>query len=124
MKTITIILATLLIVQVNSLLASNDGVPVKTNKEMSSGAVLLLSPSTPKEATFEEMAPAAEIFVLAPVTPKEASFEDETEDLSITNLAPVTPAEADFNDDEPAQNTDTISLAPVTPAEADFTELL
>jgi hypothetical protein len=124
MKTITIILATLLILQINSLFASNDGVPMKANKEMSFNAVLSLAPVTPKEATFEEMATAAETFILAPVTPKEAAFEDEAEDLSITNLAPVTPAEADFNDDEPAQNTDTISLAPVTPAEADFTELL
>jgi len=123
MKTTTIILATLLILQINSLFASNDGVPMTTNKGMSFNAVLFLAPATPKEATFEEMTPVAETFILAPVTPKEASFEDEVEDLSITNLAPVTPAEADFNDDEPILNTITVSLAPVTPAEADFTDL-
>lgn len=123
MKTITIILATLLIPQINSLFASNDGVPMKANKEMSFNAVLFLAPATPKEATFEEMAPIAETFILAPVTPKEASFEDEADDLSITCLAPATPAEADFNDNEPVLNTITVSLAPVTPAKADFTEL-
>lgn len=123
MKTITIILAILLILQINSIFASNDGVPMTTNKGMSFNTVLFLAPATPKEATFEEMTPVAETFILAPVTPKEASFEDEVEDLSITNLAPVTPAEADFNDDEPILNTITVSLAPVTPAEADFTDL-
>jgi len=122
MKTTTIILATLLILQINSLFASNDGVPMTTNKGMSFNAVLFLAPATPKEATFEEMA-AAETFILAPVTPKEAAFEDEAKDLNITCLAPVTPAEADFNDDEPALNIVTVSLAPITPANADFTEL-
>jgi len=122
MKTITIILAMLLILQINSLFANNDGVPVKTNKEMSFNDVLLLAPATPKEATFEEMA-AAETLILAPVTPKEASFKDEAEDISITRLGPVAPAEADFNDDESVLNTITVLLAPVTPTEADFTEL-
>jgi len=123
MKTITTILATLLILQVNFLFANHDGVPVKTVREMNFSAVQLLTPVTPKEATFEEMTPATEILILAPVTPKEASFEDEEEDLNITSLAPVTPAEADFNDDGPALNRDMVSLAPVTPAEADFNEL-
>lgn len=123
MKTTTIILSTLLILQINSLFASNDGVPMTTNKGMSFNAVLFLAPATPKEATFEEMAPIAETFILAPVTPKEASFEDEAEDFNTTRLAPVAPAEADFNDDEPALNIVTVSLAPVTPAKADFTEL-
>jgi hypothetical protein len=124
MKTNTIILATLLILQVSFLFASNDGVPVNTNKEMNLSTVLLLAPSTPKEATFEEMAPKAEILVLAPFTPTEATFEDEAEGFSISSLAPVTPAEADFNDDEPALNGNTVSMAPVTPSEADFNELL
>jgi len=123
MKTIKIIFAAVLVLQINSLFASYEGVPMKANKEMNFSTVLLLAPTTPKEATFEDTAPAAEIFVLAPVTPKEASFEDEAEDLIITSLAPVTPAEADFNDDEPAMNINTISLRPVTPAEADFIEL-
>ncbi len=122
MKTITIILATLLILQINSLFASNDGVPMTTNKGMSFNTVLFLAPATPKEATFEEIT-TAETFILAPVTPKEAAFEDEAEDISNTRLAPVTPAEADFNDDAPVLNTNTVSLAPVMPAEADFTEL-
>ena len=123
MKTITTLLATLLILQINFIFANNDGVPVKTVREMNFSAVQLSTPVTPKEATFEEMTPAAEILILAPVTPTEASFEDEAEDISIASLAPVTPAEADFNDDDPALNWDIVSLAPVTPAEADFNEL-
>lgn len=123
MKTITIILATLLIFQVNSLFANNDGVPLKANKEMTITIVVVLAPATPKEATFEETAPASEILILAPVTPKEASFEDEAEDINIRSLAPVTPNEADFNDAESSLNLNPISLAPVTPAEADFNEL-
>ena len=123
MKTNTIILATLLILQVNSLFAINDGIPMNTNKEMNLSTVLLLAPVTPKEATFEEMSPTAEILFLTPVTPKEASFEDEAENFSIIKLAPVTPAKADFNDDATALNANMISLAPMTPVEADFTEL-
>jgi hypothetical protein len=123
MKTSTIILATLLSLQISSLFANSDGVPVKTNKEMNFDIVLVSAPSTPKEATFEEMAPTAEIIVLAPVTPAEATFEDEAENFCITCLAPVTPSEADFNDEMPVQETTMVSLAPVTPAETDFTEL-
>jgi hypothetical protein len=123
MKATTTILAAILILQINTVFASNDGVPVNTNKGMSYNAQFLLAPSTPAEATFEETAPAVEVFVLSPVTPKEATFEEETEDPGISNLAPVTPAEADFNNDEPALNNNMVSLVPVTPAEADFPEL-
>ena len=57
MKTITIFLATLLILQINSIFASNDGVPMTTNKETNLSTILVLAPSTPKEATFEDMIP-------------------------------------------------------------------
>lgn len=123
MKTITIILTTLFILQVNSLFSNNDGVPVKSIKEMNFSTVLISAPVTPKEATFEETGSAAEIFILTPVTPKEAPFEEETEEISISGLAPVTPAEADFSDSEYSLDPDLVSMAPVTPAEADFTEL-
>jgi len=123
MKTSTIILATLLILQVSSIFASNDGVTVNLNKEMNFNTVVLMAPVTPKEATFEDMSPTTEIVVLAPVTPKEASFENEAENFSINSLTPVTPAEADFNDDEPALTSNTVSLAPVTPSKADFSDL-
>ena len=123
MKTNTIILASLLILQVNSLFASSDGVPVKANKEMNFSNIILLVPVTPKEATFEETLLVTETIVLAPVTPKEATFGDKAEDIVITCLAPQTPAEADFNDDEAELDTVTVILPPVTPAEADFPEL-
>jgi hypothetical protein len=119
MKTITIIIAALLL-QVNLLFASSDGVPVKETKEMNFNTLNFLAPVTPKEATFEETAPVPEILIPAPVTPKEATFEDEAEDININNLAPVTPSEADFSDDDPATGTCTIVLFPITPGEADF----
>ncbi|MCX6247004.1 MAG: hypothetical protein NTW10_04670 [Bacteroidetes bacterium] len=124
MKTTTIILATLLILQVNSLFANNDGVPVFSSaKEMSLDAVLRSAPATPKEATFEDFSAAAWILTAAPATPKEATFEESAEVFDVVNLAPVTPGEADFNDSEPEMNSGVITLSPVTPAEADFTDL-
>lgn len=66
----------------------------------------MLMPSTPSEATFEDVAEAADgaptteinLINLAPVTPKEADFEDGIlpAEISPDHLAPVTPREADF----------------------------
>jgi hypothetical protein len=124
MKTITTIFLTgIMILQVNSIFANSDGVPMGSNKEMNLSAFLLSAPVTPKEATFEEFSTAAEITLLAVVTPKEATFDDETEIFMMARFAPVTPAEADFNDPEPIYNAPVISLLPVTPTEADFTDL-
>ena len=120
MKATTTILAAVLTLSMNVLFASNDGAPV--NSETNS--VLTLAPSTPSEATFEDMTGLTAVFNLAPVTPDEADFPDvdaeSTIDFSL--LAPVTPSEASFSDDEiPVNN---VNLAPVTPAVADFTETI
>jgi hypothetical protein len=124
MKTMTtIFLTAILMLQVNSIFASSDGVAQGPNKEINLSTYLLSAPVTPKEATFEEFSPAAEIILLAPVTPKEASFDDEAEIFISAGLAPLTPAEADFTDTEPISNVPVISLFPVTPSEADFTDL-
>jgi hypothetical protein len=119
MKTTTIILATLLILQVNSIFASNDGVPVKANRETDFNAVILSAPATPKEATFEEMVPVIKTISLSPITPKEATFEEMAPVIEPINPAPVTPKEASFEDEDLS----IICLAPATPAEADFTQL-
>jgi hypothetical protein len=120
MKTIMMISA-VFILQINSLFASYDGVPAKVNKEMNFSAVLTLAPTTPKEATFEEMAPVAELLISAPVTPKEATFGDEAEDIILISFASVTPKEATFEDED--EDPINPNLAPVTPAEADFSDL-
>ena len=118
MKATTIILAAVLTLSMNVLFASNDGVAV--NSETNS--ILTLAPSTPSEATFEEMTESTATFTLAPVAPSEADFSDVapemTADYSI--LAPVTPSEADFATDDETINTSI--LAPVTPSVADFSD--
>jgi hypothetical protein len=113
----TIIISVIFILQFSNIFASSDGASLSPRKEFN----ISLAPSTPKEATFEEItesnATIADFSLLAPVTPKEATFNDDTDadyDLMINDLAPVTPAEADFNEN------DGISLAPTTPKEADF----
>jgi hypothetical protein len=123
MKTI-IILAAALMLQINSIFANVDGVPANKNEEMVFSAFLLSAPTTPQEATFEELVPSPEIFITAPVTPGEATFDDAADDINIVILAPVVPFEADFNDAAEVSGSVGISLTPATPAEADFTEIL
>jgi hypothetical protein len=119
MKTTTIIIATLLALQVNVLLAGNEiSSPVNNDKPMV--AVISLLPTTPREATFEEDA-TYDINRLAPVTPAEAQFGDEFKDMiSVRNLIPVTPVTADFDDTNELLSIEPGFLAPVSPTEADF----
>lgn len=59
--------------------------------------------------------------LLAPTTPAEATFDDMPAEMpSFADLAPTTPAAADFEDTVDDDTTDLGSFAPVTPAEADF----
>ena len=120
MKATTIILAAALTLSINALFASNDGSPV--NNEMNSIAGSL-APSTPSEATFEDITYVTAAINLAPVTPDEADFSDAVPEptIDLLNLAPVTPEEADFSIEE-IQSNNTSSLAPTTPAVADFND--
>lgn len=94
MKTTTLFIAALFILQTGTLFAANEGAPLRSD---------------------------VETLVFAPVTPSEATFEDmESTWIMAGNLAPVTPAEADFSDDANFAVIDNTLLAPVTPAEADF----
>ncbi len=71
---------------------------------------------------------------LAPLTPKEADFNDEAPamEMNLKFLAPLTPKEATFEDVQPDENPGSVlipqdilqKLAPLTPVEADFSELV
>ncbi len=117
MKSIKIIIAVILTIQAGIIFAGNENLaPVlEVNSTI---RMMSLVPTTPMEATFEDISTESTFWGLSPVTPDVASFEDfAIEMVSVQDLSPVTPAEADF--------TDTVSdnhgqLAPVTPIEADF----
>jgi len=100
MKARTIIIATVIFLQVSFLFADNNEVVPTVNNDISLGTISTLAPVTPVEADFSDVVPEKNIdmTILAPVTPSEADFNDNTEDqtLNLTALAPVTPAEADF----------------------------
>jgi hypothetical protein len=125
MKATTIIIAAIFILQITSLFAENNITRSKVNDETVIFYVNKLSPSTPVEATFEEISETTtlnfDLSVLAPVTPYDADFSDVVpeKNLDFSILAPVTPSTAEFDDmfDLPF---DLNILAPVTPAEADF----
>jgi hypothetical protein len=126
MKATTIIIATVLSLQVSFLFAGNNETASAPNNENSFCAICTLAPVTPGEATFEETTLTnAFIFgltTLAPTTPAEADFSEivPEKNLDLTVLVPVTPFEADFNDAIEIIAMDFSNLAPETPAEADF----
>ena len=120
MKATTTILAAVLTLSINVLLAGNDEAIMnsETNTVRTS-----LAPATPSEATFEDANDATfSVFVLAPITPVEADFTDVVTEstINIATLSPVTPAEADFASDDETTNAGV--LAPVTPSVADFSD--
>jgi hypothetical protein len=98
MKKFTLIIAALLTLHVNLLFAGNDNVAPVVKSGASISLLLNLAPVTPKEATFEDAAPAIDVTNLAPVTPNVADFEETTDTLKINiqSLKPVCPSEADF----------------------------
>ena len=121
MKTTTIIIAAIFTLQAGILFADNDNIVTPVTNETSVITLTTLAPSTPVEATFEEMIPVNEINSLIPVTPSEATFEEMPADMiSLVMLAPVMPVTADFNDSTDSVTIDSSTLAPITPATADF----
>lgn len=117
MKATSMILTAVLTLQIGGLFAGNDAVTPVT--EMNSTASLVsIAPTTPVEATFEDVVLEDQFAGLSPMTPDEASFEEfSLEMISVRDLSPATPVEADF-DDVVAVTVN--QLAPVTPSEADF----
>lgn len=109
MKATTIIIAASLTLSVNLLFAGNDNLSPVANVNHT----ISLAPTTPSEATFEDM---ATLTTLAPVVPSEATFEDSFDEMvSGLNLAPVNPVMATIDDE-----VDISSLQPAVPTEADF----
>jgi hypothetical protein len=121
MKTTTIIIAAIFTLQAGILFAGNDNISTSVSIETPAITFAVLAPSTPVEATFEEMPMLNETASLTPVAPAEASFEEMPSDMfSLLMLAPATPITADFNDFVDAVTIDPASLAPVTPSTASF----
>lgn len=110
MKASVTILAAIFTIHAGILFAGNDNAPV-----VNENITISLAPSTPVEATFEDVA-AIDAISLMPVTPSEASFEETPATLpSIADLSPVIPIVADFEKVVVVN-----SLAPVNPAVAEF----
>ena len=121
MKAKSIIIAAVLALQINVLLADNTNSSAPVTSETYSVNAMNLAPATPVEATFEESVIINDFADLAPALPMEASFDDMAiETVSIMELAPLTPAIAEFDDAVDAITIDNGTLSPVTPAEASF----
>ena len=119
MKATITILAAVFTLQAGIVFAGNGTISTPVANE---SAIITLTPSSPLEATFEDVATAViDIVAIAPAMPLEADFSDVAPDASIdlTNMAPLTPVVADFNDSVDV-TIDINALAPVTPAAADF----
>ena len=118
MKTKIITLAAVLFLQAGFLFAGNESTSAPVTSPI---ATIRLAPTTPVEATFEEVAFVNECSALVPVTPSEATFEDmPTDMISIVDVAPALPTEADFDDYVVTITIDNALLATVTPTLADF----
>ena len=97
MKTTTIILATLLALTSNILVAGNDSYNTEPVLKAHSSAIAPLAPVVPSEATFEDAPSVADLSGLVPAMPSEAGFEDAVmKGISLSGLYPVLPAEAYF----------------------------
>ena len=117
MKSIKIIIAVILTIQAGIIFAGNENL-APVSEINSTVSMMSLVPTTPTEATFEDVAVENSFLGLSPITPDVASFEDfSIEQVSVMDLSPVTPAEADFTD---MVSVDLGQLSPVTPLEPDF----
>ncbi len=117
----SIIIAAVLTVSSGILFAGNENSSSPVKFESNSIITMNFAPSTPAEATFEEVEVMNDFAFLAPSMPNEADFDDVTTDMSIDiiDLAPVAPVVADFNDSSDVA-IDVSALSPVTPIVADF----
>jgi hypothetical protein len=121
MKTTTTILAVIFTFQIGVLFAGNETISTPSTEVTSSLNILSLAPSSPVEATFEDITVDNVFLGLSPVTPTDASFEDiSVEMISVTNISPIIPSVADFSDTIDPVTIDLGQLSPVTPFEAEF----
>jgi len=122
MKTTKFVLAAIFTLQLGILFAGNDNITTPATEVTSSINMVSLAPTSPVEATFEEMTTLENTFLgLSPITPVEADFEDlSIEMVSVNDLAPVIPLVADFSDTAEQSVINFKNLSPVTPVIADF----
>ena len=121
MKTTTTILAAIFTLQIGVLFAGNENISTPSTEVTSSLNILSLAPSSPVEATFEDIVVDNVFLGLSPVTPADASFEDiSVEMISVTNISPNIPSVADFSDTTDQVTIDLGQLSPITLIEADF----
>ena len=121
----TLILTGMFLFSVNIMFASSHSDSRYMNSEAASLNTLILAPSTPAFATFEEISESTvsilTISDFAPTTPVDATFEDAMDAVMIFDgLAPVLPVSATFEDEMATSGIDVASLAPATPLFADF----
>ena len=118
MKTTKFVLAAIFTLQLGILFAGNDNITTPATEVTSSINMVSLAPTSPVEATFEEIVVENTFFGLSPITPVEADFEDlSIEMVSVNDLSPVMPSVADFSD---TVEISIDQLSPVTPVIADF----
>jgi hypothetical protein len=121
MKTLTMILAAALTLQVGVLFAGNMNERVPAARENTPMITVSLIPEIPAVATFEEMLVTDLYTSFVPSYPMAADFnETEVDLIFVPGLAPAIPMVADFNDTPETVNPDYSNLAPTTPAVADF----
>jgi hypothetical protein len=95
---IIVIIGAVLSLQASTLFANNGIAPISRTGETSASWCVSVAPSTPSEATFEEMMESTALN-LGPVTPAEADFaSEESQTVNVNTLIPVTPTAADFSD--------------------------
>ena len=93
MKTITIIITTVLALTFTSLSAST---PNATHPVTKTTVLSVLAPIIPMEASFDDAELTPEYSSLIPETPAEATFEETSAGLNYSDLAPIVPMTADF----------------------------
>lgn len=96
-----ILTALIIVFQMNTVFADNlPSGNTENRSEIATPDFRTLSPITPKEADFNDVAPEIQIDLpyIAPEPPKEADFEDAEIFLPAMNLSPAMPIEADFSD--------------------------
>ena len=112
MKSIKIIIAVALSLQMGVLFAGNESLRAPATEVITSVNFLSLIPSIPSETTLEDTN-----IDLSPVTP---GAESSYEMVSLMEIAPVIPSEVDITDLTEETTFDLNLLLPVVPAEVDF----
>ena len=121
MKTITIILAAIFTLQIGVLFAGNENLTNSTTEITSSLNMVTLAPTSPVEATFEDISLDNTFLGLSPINPMVADFEDfSIEMVPVNDFSPINPSVADFSDTVEQVTIEINQLSPLTPVVTDF----